>query len=447
MPGIASPWSYNPISSLDALRLDEEKRKVIAEQMAAVAKGGKPAAVVPKAGASGGLPGTSANTVAPLTPVTGAPAPWSGGGATTSNAYTVTTPAPVEWNKVDAPKINYTPANNADWIRATSEMINQINQKAQQDANAGRIPNATGLEAASSGNIASALAGKLSGGTLDLIARQAAERGVAGGSGRNVNANILATTGLRSEELANMGQSWLTAALARNPAAPIYDASKLLITPEQATQFGLDAANFGLNQSRGQFEAGNANANRVMQGNLANVNNQLERDRLALAYQQEQNNVANANAQRQLQADLAAAQNQIERDRIIGQYQQAQFERDNRIKLAEMAINGRISEASIGNSAGNWGGGSGGTRGNGPTSTGTPTPLDSTGGWNDPAYRASLSKLTPPGKPGAAGSQDYVYDPINNYDPENSVSAGNNYDPSQDFGKTQDELMWLYGRG
>src|ERR1041384_2145440 len=111
-------------------------------------------------------------------------------------------------------------------IEQLTAMVNEINQRAQQAANKGRIPGGGDLENQSSANIASALAGEIDPSTLNLLGQQAAERGVMTGSpmGPGSNAEYLRALGLTSLDRMNTGQNWLSAATARNPAAPIYDA-------------------------------------------------------------------------------------------------------------------------------------------------------------------------------------------------------------------------------
>lgn len=157
-----------------------------------------------------------------------------------------------------APTATGTPAvtsgNNITSIEQLAQQINAINQKAQQAANAGRIPNATGLEAQSSANIANYLAGKVPIDVINQIGQQAAQRGVATGSplGANTNAAYLRALGLTSLDLMNQGQNQLTSALARNPAAPLYNAGELVITPTQQAQLDLQLKQ--LAQQQQQFE-------------------------------------------------------------------------------------------------------------------------------------------------------------------------------------------------
>jgi hypothetical protein len=123
-------------------------------------------------------------------------------------------------------------------IERITQLVNEINQRAQQSANAGRIPGGAALEQQSSGNIGSALRGEVDPSTINLLGQQAAERGAGTGSplGPNSNADYMRSLGLTSLDRMNTGQGWLSAATARNPAAPIYDAGNQVLTAEQVQQ-------------------------------------------------------------------------------------------------------------------------------------------------------------------------------------------------------------------
>jgi len=125
--------------------------------------------------------------------------------------------------------------NNVEQI---TQLINEINQAAQQKANAGRIPSETGLEQQSSANIGNALAGQVDPSTINLLGQQAAERGVSTGSplGASNNAAYLRALGLTSMDRMNTGQNWLSQATARNPAAPVYGAQDRFLTAAQEQQ-------------------------------------------------------------------------------------------------------------------------------------------------------------------------------------------------------------------
>lgn len=159
-----------------------------------------------------------------------------------------------------APRINYgasgvAPAGGMN-LSALTTYINQLNRTAQQQANVARIPGAQGLEETSSANIASELAGNVDPSTIRLLRQQAAERGVnVGVDSPNADAAYLQALGLTSREQMARGQQDLTAAYARNPAAPLFDPSSQLLTPYQSGQLSIQ---------EGQLElARQAEANRA----------------------------------------------------------------------------------------------------------------------------------------------------------------------------------------
>lgn len=131
---------------------------------------------------------------------------------------------------------------SGDNLSSLSELINSITRQGQSAALNARIPNAAGLEAASSANIGSELSGELPADVLTNLRQAAAERGVATGSpaSPNSNAAYLRALGLTSLDLTRMGQQELTAAEGRNPAAPVFDPTSQLLTPYQAGTLGLE---------------------------------------------------------------------------------------------------------------------------------------------------------------------------------------------------------------
>jgi len=134
-------------------------------------------------------------------------------------------------------------------LSSLTNLINQLNIGAQQQANAARIPGSTGLEAQSSANIGSELSGVIPQDVITQLAQQSAERGVAMGSpgSDNSQSSLLRSLGLTSLDLQQLGQQNLTAADARNPVARLFDPTSQLITPaqqgslnNQANQLALD---------------------------------------------------------------------------------------------------------------------------------------------------------------------------------------------------------------
>lgn len=120
-------------------------------------------------------------------------------------------------------------------ITSLANEINALNRAAQSAALANRIPQATALESKSSANISDELAGNVPSDVINLLGQQAAERGVARGlaGSQNTNAAYLRALGLTSLGQKAKGQQDLSAALARNAQAPLFDVTTQLITPYQ----------------------------------------------------------------------------------------------------------------------------------------------------------------------------------------------------------------------
>lgn len=127
-------------------------------------------------------------------------------------------------------------AGAAPDLASLTNLVNSLNQTAQTNANAARIPGNPALEQQSSNNIASNLAGQIPPDVMALLNQQGAERGIATGSPGSDNANsaTMRALGLTSLGLQQQGQQNLSAADARNPGAPIFDPTTQLLTPYQA---------------------------------------------------------------------------------------------------------------------------------------------------------------------------------------------------------------------
>lgn len=136
-----------------------------------------------------------------------------------------------------APGFNYA-AGVAQPSQALTDLttyINNLNRTAQSLANQARIPGAAGLETQSSQNIGAGLRGELGADVVRQLQRQAAERGInVGPESPNVDASYLQAIGLTSLERQRQAQQELSAAYARNPAAPLFDPTTQLLTPYQA---------------------------------------------------------------------------------------------------------------------------------------------------------------------------------------------------------------------
>lgn len=132
----------------------------------------------------------------------------------------------------------------------------RANIAAQQAVNQARIPGAAGMEEQSSKMIEDQLLGKVPGDVEAMLGQSAAERGIATGmpGSGNMNAAYLRALGLTSIGQQQQGQQNLSAAYARNPAAPIMNAESMVITPLQQAQLDL---------SRYQAETGRIGATRT----------------------------------------------------------------------------------------------------------------------------------------------------------------------------------------
>lgn len=87
----------------------------------------------------------------------------------------------------------------------------------------------------SMGNISSLLKGEIPQDVQNLIAQQAAERGVMMGSpdSPNAGASLLRSLGLTSLGLQQQGEQNLSAAIGRTPTGPAFNPSSMLVTPAQ----------------------------------------------------------------------------------------------------------------------------------------------------------------------------------------------------------------------
>lgn len=152
------------------------------------------------------------------------------GGTPVTGTDIATTPPPTATPTSTA---TTTPAPDASNWEEISKRIDELNRQQQQISLAGRIPGGADLEKISSANIGGELRGEVPGDVKYLLQQQAAERGAAGGFGPGAftNASYLRALGLTSLNRMAQGQTDLTAAEGRNPAAPLFDPSKMIITP------------------------------------------------------------------------------------------------------------------------------------------------------------------------------------------------------------------------
>lgn len=130
-------------------------------------------------------------------------------------------------------------------LESISQLVNQINLNAQQQANAGRVPGGQAVENQLMQNTAQLAQGQLPADVIAQIQQQAAERGISTG-----NNDYLKALGLNSLQAQQTAQGNLSAAYARNPAAPIFDPTTQLLTPYQTgilnNQLGISNAELAL---------------------------------------------------------------------------------------------------------------------------------------------------------------------------------------------------------
>jgi hypothetical protein len=144
------------------------------------------------------------------------------------------------------------------------QQINATNQQAQQSALGARIPGGPALEAQSSQDIAGLLNPPTQFGEIDV---PAAAAGVASGTVGSPFAGITGINLSETERLRRigMGQQYLSAALARNPAAPIADPQALFQFLQQQAQAATQA------QTQREFEAAQNAAQRALQAYLGQL--------------------------------------------------------------------------------------------------------------------------------------------------------------------------------
>lgn len=123
----------------------------------------------------------------------------------------------------------------------TAASVNAQNRANQLLANQGRIPGAAGMEEQSSSMIADQLMGKIPEDVLAMLGQGAGQRAVSSGmiGAPASEAAYRRALGLTSIGQQEAGQKNLSAAYARNPAAPLYNAGELVITPYQQAQLDL----------------------------------------------------------------------------------------------------------------------------------------------------------------------------------------------------------------
>lgn len=155
----------------------------------------------------------------------------------------------------DIPTASKVTAGVQPGTQAAVDAVNRLNIAGQTAANNARIPNATGLEAASSAMIADQLAGKIPADVMRMLARTSAERGVGMGLGinsPNVDLGYFRDVVGNSLAMQKLGQENLSAALARNPSAQVVNAKDFTLTPEQAATINNQANEINIRGILGQ---------------------------------------------------------------------------------------------------------------------------------------------------------------------------------------------------
>lgn len=129
-----------------------------------------------------------------------------------------------------------TPSSVGDLANLTKQ-INAMMLTGTKAAQAARVPGGPGLEEQSSKVIGQELAGGVPDDVIKLLQQQTAEG--APGTGVNPMAAYARLLGITSMGQQRAGEQDLSAAYARNPAAPTFDPTTQLLTPGQAGQLAL----------------------------------------------------------------------------------------------------------------------------------------------------------------------------------------------------------------
>jgi hypothetical protein len=124
-------------------------------------------------------------------------------------------------------------AGNLNSILNLGGRVNDYSNRAAIDQLRIGLPNYDSLVAESSSNILSELQGDVPQDVVNEILQAAAERGIFTGTvgSENSNAAMLRALGLTSLDLMQRGEQNLSAAIGRTPRGPIFDPSRMFITP------------------------------------------------------------------------------------------------------------------------------------------------------------------------------------------------------------------------
>jgi hypothetical protein len=113
--------------------------------------------------------------------------------------------------------------------------MNQFNQDAVQRQLRSGLPLYDPLTIESSNNIMDMIQGEVPQDVINQILQVAAERGIITGTtgSENANAAMLRALGLTSLDLMQRGEQNLTAAIGRTPRGPLFDPSKMMVSPDE----------------------------------------------------------------------------------------------------------------------------------------------------------------------------------------------------------------------
>lgn len=195
-------------------------------------------------------------------------------------------------------------------LEKISDIINSINQKAQQQANLSRTGGSGAYDQSILDNINRMAQGYISPETIAETQASAAQQW--GGRGFGVDtpamqAAVRRTLGLQREDLAKEAASEYATYLGAHPSAPIADVSKFMVTPESYAQAqeAADARKLQLAELQQKGEISRAEMNQQIQ--LANQQLALKQQELAQSKLLEQQRLALEAQQQQQRLDQERA--------------------------------------------------------------------------------------------------------------------------------------------
>lgn len=125
-------------------------------------------------------------------------------------------------------------------IAKVSDLVNKLNEAAQQSLNAGRLgPQGEQIQSNLLGNIEAGSRGEIDPATEQMLRQGLAESGQAGGFGvdsANLSSAYDRALGINIATREEQAQKDYLDMLGANPSAPLYDASKSLVTPDLYSQ-------------------------------------------------------------------------------------------------------------------------------------------------------------------------------------------------------------------